>query len=92
MVVGGGERPTLQSPTGISSLRSDIPARLRRAFPKEAVARLKASFRHATVSFGGGEGIRTPDTVTRTPVFEAGSFNHSDTPPIRVANIAKKIN
>ena len=26
--------------------------------------------------------IRTPGTRKRTPVFEAGSFNHSDTSPL----------
>ena len=35
----------------------------------------------ALLMFCGEEGIRTPGTVTRTPVFEAGSFNHSDTSP-----------
>ena len=31
---------------------------------------------------GGGEGgIRTPGTVTRTPHFECGAFNHSATSP-----------
>ena len=30
----------------------------------------------------GEEGIRTPGTRKRTPVFEAGSFNHSDTSPL----------
>lgn len=39
-------------------------------------------------TFCGGEGIRTPGTVTRTPVFETGSFNHSDTPPFMGANFA----
>jgi hypothetical protein len=33
---------------------------------------------------GGGEGgIRTHGTVTRTPLFESGTFNHSDTSPRR---------
>ena len=35
----------------------------------------------------GEEGIRTPGTLTRTPVFEAGSFNHSDTSPVGSANL-----
>ena len=30
---------------------------------------------------GGGGGIRTPDTLTRIPVFKTGAFNHSATPP-----------
>jgi hypothetical protein len=30
---------------------------------------------------GGGDGIRTHETVTRLHAFQAGSFNHSDTPP-----------
>jgi hypothetical protein len=35
--------------------------------------------------FGGGEGgIRTHGTVTRTPLFESGTFNHSDTSPRRM--------
>src|SRR6266581_136785 len=35
---------------------------------------------------GGGEGgIRTPGTVTRTPHFECGAFNHSATSPWRRA-------
>ena len=39
----------------------------------------------------GEEGIRTPGTLTRTPVFEAGSFNHSDTSPVGSANLRLKI-
>ena len=35
----------------------------------------------------GEEGIRTPGTRKRTPVFEAGSFNHSDTSPEWTANL-----
>ena len=34
------------------------------------------------IPFCGEEGIRTPGTRKRTPVFEAGSFNHSDTSPL----------
>ena len=30
---------------------------------------------------GGEGGIRTPDTVARTPHFECGAFNHSATSP-----------
>src|SRR5262249_18227951 len=30
---------------------------------------------------GGEGGIRTPGTVTRTPHFECGAFNHSATSP-----------
>ena len=31
----------------------------------------------------GGEGeIRTPETLTRPPVFETGAFNHSATSPL----------
>ena len=32
---------------------------------------------------GGEGGIRTPGTVTRTPHFECGAFNHSATSPNR---------
>ena len=34
---------------------------------------------------GGEGGIRTPGTVTRTPHFECGAFNHSATSPWRRA-------
>jgi Phage integrase family len=34
---------------------------------------------------GGGGGIRTHDTLTRTPVFKTGAFNRSATPPARNA-------
>jgi hypothetical protein len=35
-----------------------------------------------TIYIVGGEGgIRTPDTVARTPHFECGAFNHSATSP-----------
>ena len=39
--------------------------------------------RPATRAFfiGGEGGIRTPDTLARTPVFETGPFNHSGTSP-----------
>ena len=30
---------------------------------------------------GGEGGIRTPGTVSRTPVFKTGAFNHSATSP-----------
>lgn len=32
--------------------------------------------------FCGEGGIRTHDTLTGIPVFETGSFNHSDTSPV----------
>ncbi len=32
--------------------------------------------------FGGGRGIRTPDTCYGTPDFESGAFNHSAIPPV----------
>ncbi len=32
--------------------------------------------------FGGRERIRTSGTVTRTPDFESGAFNHSATLPL----------
>ena len=66
----------------------DIPARLRRALQKAEKEQIKAQALICSFSaFCGGEGIRTPGTLTRTPVFEAGSFNHSDTPPGRIAKI-----
>jgi hypothetical protein len=34
----------------------------------------------------GGGGIRTHDTVTRIPAFEADAFNRSATPPSRFNN------
>ena len=33
------------------------------------------------MNIGGRGGIRTPDTVARTPDFESGAFNHSATLP-----------
>ncbi len=36
---------------------------------------------------GGEGGIRTPGTVTRTPHFECGPFNHSGTSPFGGTNI-----
>lgn len=33
------------------------------------------------LTFGGGGGIRTHDTLARIPVFETGAFNRSATPP-----------
>jgi hypothetical protein len=38
-----------------------------------------------TRASGGEGGIRTPGTVTRTPHFECGAFNHSATSPRRRA-------
>ena len=32
-------------------------------------------------SFCGERGIRTPGTLTSTPVFKTGSFDHSDISP-----------
>ena len=80
-------------PIGFRSLRSRYPcppaAGLQNVIKNSAQASLALFF----LPFCGGEGIRTPDTVTRTPVFEAGSFNHSDTPPyFGVAKLRKNIN
>jgi hypothetical protein len=38
--------------------------------------------RGKTGSSSGGEGIRTPDTLTGIPVFKTGAFDHSATPPV----------
>ena len=35
-----------------------------------------------SVGFGGGGGIRTHGTLSRTPVFKTGAFDHSATPPV----------
>ena len=35
---------------------------------------------------GGGGGIRTHGTLSRTPVFKTGAFDHSATPPSRVVD------
>ena len=32
---------------------------------------------------GGGRGIRTPGTVSRTAVFKTARFNHSRIPPLK---------
>lgn len=32
-------------------------------------------------AFSGERGIRTPGTLTSTPVFKTGSFDHSDISP-----------
>ncbi len=34
-----------------------------------------------TMGFSGERGIRTPGTLTSTPVFKTGSFDHSDISP-----------
>ena len=39
---------------------------------------------------GGEGGIRTPDTVSRIPVFKTGAFNHSATSPIICFNMLPK--
>src|ERR1051326_6996475 len=42
---------------------------------------------------GGEGGIRTPDTVARTPHFECGAFNHSATSPEgpRLLNLGARV-
>ena len=37
--------------------------------------------------YGGEGGIRTHGTLTRTPVFETSTFNHSVTSPNNIQNI-----
>ncbi len=37
------------------------------------------------MSYGGGSGIRTRDTVSRMHTFQACAFNHSATPPFSPA-------
>ncbi len=51
---------------------------------QQCVCKIVFEFHNALIinSYCGEEGIRTPGTLTRTPVFEAGSFNHSDTSPL----------
>ncbi len=41
----------------------------------------KNSNKHGEIKHGGGGGIRTHGTVSRTPVFKTGALNHSATPP-----------
>jgi hypothetical protein len=38
-------------------------------------------FKQATEMYGGGGGIRTPETLSRLTVFKTAAFNHSATPP-----------
>lgn len=47
------------------------------AFPKDKNSRVAG----AHLFICGGEGIRTPDTVSCIQTFQACSLNHSDTPP-----------
>src|SRR5215470_4801682 len=46
--------------------------------------------RLANETIGGEGGIRTPGTVTRTPHFECGAFNHSATSPWRRAHAGRR--
>ena len=62
---------------GIFSLRSKIPRPLRGAMQIKQKngrsSKLDVHFRFIC----GKRGIRTPGTVTRTPHFECGPFDHS---------------
>jgi hypothetical protein len=42
--------------------------------------------------YGGEGGIRTPGTVSRTPVFKTGAFNHSATSPATTVLLQGPIN
>ncbi len=44
----------------------------------------------AVIRYGQG-GIRTHDTVSGMPVFETGSFNHSDTCPGEPRNLVEQV-
>ena len=44
------------------------------------------------VRFGGKRGIRTPGTVTRTPHFECGPFDHSGSFPFRHLSLVSQTN
>ena len=59
--------------------------RLGRAFCFASKAGGRFARRVSTKQGGGEGGIRTPDTVARTPHFECGAFNHSATSPWRRA-------
>ena len=77
---------------GISSLRSDIPARLRRALQtvinNQRSSKLGAGY---LFRFAVSEGFEPP-VRCRTPVFEAGSFNHSDNSPwYRTTKVGKNL-
>ena len=45
---------------------------------------------HKRSFFGGGEGIRTPDALSRIAIFETAPFNHSGTPPVLFQHNAKR--
>jgi hypothetical protein len=59
-------------------------ARFTQAFGFEALYATAPSNRHASdwdQRIGGERGIRTPDTVSRIPVFKTGAFNRSAISP-----------
>ncbi len=60
-----------------SSYESKLPTRM----PEKQKPRFGEADSMEYFPICGGKGIRTPGTGNRTPVFEAGSFNHSDIPP-----------
>lgn len=41
------------------------------------------------INFGGGRGIRTPDTIARIPDFESGAFNQA-LPFLHISKIRNK--
>jgi hypothetical protein len=42
-------------------------------------------FRNFNVDlYGGGGGIRTPETLSGLTVFKTAGFNHSPTPPLNI--------
>ena len=53
----------------------------RRTLRTKFESRLKPKKSVKSIAYGGGRGIRTLGTVSRTHAFQACAFNHSATPP-----------
>ena len=94
-LVGGKTMPTLSAIPlfeGICSLRSHIPARLRRALQKmkkkSCSSELDSFFSSSSAERGGFE---PPEPTRSSTVFETAPFDHSGIfPDFRAANITAK--
>jgi hypothetical protein len=81
----GGIRPRSAGRPRASTRAASNPTReARRRFPPLR-HKIKKAPRGPILFLGGEGGIRTHGTVTRTPDFESGTFDHSATSPLLVA-------
>ena len=80
----GPENNGLQRACSVTVARTPVQSHLRITLENNGKIRPQPDRENAFAgASGGGGGIRTHGTLSRTPVFKTGAFDHSATPPTR---------